>query len=98
MKDAEPYARSISSTVRSRTFAPFAQSSQCVSSFGEWLMPPTLGTKIIPIGPSCAIFCASWPAPLGSRVALRRSDDGRALDRALHFRRRRGRRIAAQAA
>ena len=39
-----------SSTVLSRTFAPFAQSSQLVSSFGEWLMPPTLGTKIMPIG------------------------------------------------
>jgi hypothetical protein len=27
-------------------FAPGAQSSQCVSSFGEWLTPATLGTKI----------------------------------------------------
>ncbi len=29
-------------------------------------MPFTLGTKIMPIGPSSAIICASWPAPLGS--------------------------------
>ena len=34
-------------------------------SFGEWLIPPTLGMKIIPIGPICAISCASCPAPLG---------------------------------
>ena len=33
---------------------------------GEWLIPPTLGMKIIPIGPSRAISCASCPAPLGS--------------------------------
>src|ERR1041385_3919531 len=37
-----------SSTASSRTFAPFAQSCQVVSSLGEWLMPPMLGTKIIP--------------------------------------------------
>ncbi len=41
-------ARSI--TVSNNTFAPFAQSCQDVSSLGEWLIPPMLGTKIIPIG------------------------------------------------
>jgi hypothetical protein len=51
--------RSISSTADSSTFAPFAQSSHVVSSRGEWLTPPTLGTKIMPIGPTCAIICAS---------------------------------------
>ena len=46
------YARSISSTVPRRTLAPCAHCSQFVSSRGEWLMPPMLGTKIIPIGES----------------------------------------------
>ena len=36
------------------------------NSFGEWLIPPTLGMKIMPTGPSRAISCASCPAPLGS--------------------------------
>jgi len=34
-------------------------------------MPPTLGTKIMPMGDSCAIICASCPAPLGSRRLAR---------------------------
>src|ERR1017187_4398845 len=37
-----------SSTVSSSTLAPLVQSCQCVSSLGEWLMPATLGTKIMP--------------------------------------------------
>ncbi len=41
---------SISSTAPIRTVAPRAQSSQDVFSIGEWLMPPMLGTKIMPIG------------------------------------------------
>jgi hypothetical protein len=36
-------------------------------------MPPTLGTKIIPIGPSRDIICASCPAPLGSRCDFKPS-------------------------
>jgi len=40
-------------------------SSGCENSRGEWLMPPTLGTKIIPTGPSRAMSCASCPAPEG---------------------------------
>ena len=59
------YRDAQSNTVVSSTSAPRAQSSQLVSSIGEWLIPFTLGTKIIPIGPSSAIICASWPAPLG---------------------------------
>jgi hypothetical protein len=35
------------------------------NSRGEWLMPPMLGTKIIPTDVSRAMSCASWPAPLG---------------------------------
>ncbi len=35
-----------------------------VNSFGEWLIPPTLGTKIIPTGAINAMFCESCPAPL----------------------------------
>jgi hypothetical protein len=39
-----------------------------------------LGTKIIPIGPSCAIDCASWPAPLGRRADARPSaEDARSI-------------------
>jgi hypothetical protein len=45
------------SIVWSNTFAPFAQSDQRVNSFGEWLIAPTLGTKIIPIG---AILARNW--------------------------------------
>ena len=44
--------------VCSNTLAPSAQFIQGVSSLGEWLMPPTLGTKIMPIGPRRAIICA----------------------------------------
>ena len=51
------WARSISRIVCKRTLAPLAQSCQRVNSLGEWLMPSTLGTKIIPIG---AIFAIIW--------------------------------------
>jgi hypothetical protein len=51
--------RSISRIVCKRTLAPFVQSSQRVSSLGEWLIPLMLGTKIIPIGPIFAIIWAS---------------------------------------
>jgi len=53
------YVRSTRSIVCSSTFAPFAQSDQRVNSLGEWLIPPTLGTKIIPIGAILARNCAS---------------------------------------
>ena len=53
------YAASTRNIVCSSTLAPFAQSDQRVNSFGEWLTPPTLGTKIIPIGASLARNCAS---------------------------------------
>jgi hypothetical protein len=39
-----------------KTLAPFAISEAVVNSFGEWLIPPTLGTKIIPIGTIRARF------------------------------------------
>jgi hypothetical protein len=43
-------------------------------SRGEWLIPSTLGMKIIPMGHTRAMFCASCPAPLGSdRVAIPRA-------------------------
>src|SRR5712671_2010185 len=45
--------------VCSNTFAPFVTSSGRVSSSGEWLMPFTDGTKIMPIGPMRARSCAS---------------------------------------
>ena len=41
---------STANTVRNRTLAPLAMSSAEVYSSGAWLMPPTLGTKIIPEG------------------------------------------------
>src|SRR5215467_14278359 len=59
---------STSRIVCKRTLAPFAQSRQLVNSFGEWLIPSTLGTKIIPMGPTFASICASCPAPLGKRM------------------------------
>ena len=54
-------------TALSNTSAPFTTSSGFVNSFGEWLIPPTLGTKIIAIGAIRDISCASCPAPLGIR-------------------------------
>ncbi len=42
--------------VCSNTRAPRIQSSAEVDSCGEWLTPPMLGTKIIPIGPIRAII------------------------------------------
>ena len=57
-------------------------------SSGEWLMPLLLGTKIIAAGTWRPTSIASWPAPLGSRLALApsvraaRSTDRRARDRA----------------
>ena len=59
-------------TFSSNTFAPFAQSFHDVSSFGEWLIPATLGTKIIPIGVNLAIICASCPAQLGRCIVENR--------------------------
>ena len=53
------FAASTRSVVRNSTSAPFAQSDQRENSLGEWLMPPMLGTKIMPIGPSLARNCAS---------------------------------------
>jgi len=41
---------------RIKTLAPLAISEAVVNSFGEWLIPPTLGTKIIPIGTIRARF------------------------------------------
>src|SRR3990172_2573247 len=48
-----------------RTDAPFAMSLASVNSLGEWLTPPALGTKIMPVGAIRATSCASCPAPLG---------------------------------
>ena len=45
-------------------------SSWGVNSFGLWLTPPTLGTKIIAVGARRAIICASWPAPDVMRLAF----------------------------
>ena len=69
------------------TCAPRAQSSHLVSSFGEWLIPATLGTKIIPIGPASPSPARRvprrWAAACGFEPELaRRRFDGR-----LHLRR-----------
>ena len=55
-------------SVCSSRLAPLATSRGRVYSCGEWLMPPTLGTKIRAEGAMRAIFWASWAAPLGSRA------------------------------
>ncbi len=57
--------------VCSMTFAPFVICSGLVNSEGAWLMPPLLGTKIMPIGAMSLRLCASCPAPLGMCIALR---------------------------
>src|SRR5206468_10667357 len=53
------YYRSTFSSVRNNTFAPFSMSFGRENSFGEWLMPPTLGIKIMPTGARRAMSCAS---------------------------------------
>jgi hypothetical protein len=55
-----PARRSITS---SNTFAPATKSGAGVCSRGLWLIPPTLGTKIIAAGQIRAIIWASWLAP-----------------------------------
>ena len=42
-----------------------ARSSRFVSSAQWWLMPPMEGTNSIAAGIRRAMYCASWPAPLG---------------------------------
>jgi len=49
------YCASKARTVCTRTLAPFSMSCGRENSFGEWLIPPILGTKIMPIGPMRAI-------------------------------------------
>ena len=51
--------------------APFSISSGREYSIGEWLIPPALGMKIIPIGAILAMLWASWPAPLGISLHCR---------------------------
>src|SRR6516162_6098593 len=65
---------SSSTTVRYSTSAPLAMSSGDEYSFGEWLMPSLLGTKIIPIGETLATFCESWPAKLGKSMLASPAD------------------------
>lgn len=50
---------------------PSATSAGCESSSGQWLRPPTDGTKIIPMGPRWARCAASCPAPDGTARQLR---------------------------
>ena len=66
-------------TTSSRTFAPATRSASAVCSFGLWLMPPVLGTKIMAAGAMRAIIWASWPAP----EVMRRDDRPRAARRRL---------------
>jgi hypothetical protein len=66
-------------------FAPGAQSSQCVSSFGEWLTPATLGTKIThrrDLRHHLRVVACAARQPHGRQ----RQRCGGALDRALHVR------------
>src|SRR5439155_17444830 len=63
-----------SKTTRYRTSAPLATSCQEVNSFGEWLMPSRLGTKIMAIGAILAICWESCPASLGRSIVVRPSD------------------------
>src|ERR1700720_4073361 len=60
-----------SKTTRKRTSAPLAMSCQEVNSFGEWLMPSRLGTKIMAIGAILAICWESCPASLGESMVVR---------------------------
>ena len=53
------HAASLAS-VPASTRTPRSRSSGAVYSSGWWLMPPALGTKIIPIGTREPITIASW--------------------------------------
>ena len=59
--------------VNKSIFAPLMQSDQGVNSRGEWLIPATDGTKIIPVGQISASDWASWPAPEGICSAFKPS-------------------------
>ena len=50
------------------TSAPRVMSSGRENSFGEWLMPPTLGMKIIAIG-ALASLLTIWPARVNAQTA-----------------------------
>jgi hypothetical protein len=64
-------------TALNNTFAPFSMSFGRENSFGEWLMPPMLGMKIMPTGPMRAISCAARHLLRSQSKALRRLiDDG----------------------
>jgi hypothetical protein len=52
------------------TLAPLTQSTHRVNSRGEWLSPPTEGTKIMPTGQTPASDCASCPAPENSETCV----------------------------
>ena len=66
-----PYARSRASMAFSSTLAPLTQSWGVVYSSREWLIPLTLGTKIMPAWVMLAMAWASCPAPLGMTVDSR---------------------------
>ena len=59
-------AASSASTCAS-TRVPFANCAGSEYSAGLWLMPLRLGTKIMPVGQSGTMNCASWKAPEGIR-------------------------------
>lgn len=58
-------------TTSSSMLAPAKRSASGVNSSGWWLMPPTLGTKIIADGAMRAIIRASCPAPDVIRLEAR---------------------------
>ena len=60
---------SVGETVKAAvsTSMPAMASSTLVNSAGVWLRPSLLRTKIMPMRATCAICCASWPAPLGNQ-------------------------------
>jgi len=70
MRKANVLARHSASsrTRRSSTSAPATRSDGAVYSSTLWLIPPTLGTKIMQAGQTAAMTCASCPAPLGRRL------------------------------
>ena len=75
-----------SSSTSSSTLAPASRSSGWVCSAGLWLMPPTLGVKIMPAGHTAASIWASWPAPEGSRRVAEAVIGGHPLDQVDHRR------------
>src|SRR6516164_8718427 len=76
MRKANVLARHSASsrTRRSSTSAPATRSDGAVYSSTLWLIPPTLGTKIMQDGQTAAMTCASCPSGTAGQASDRKAE------------------------